>query len=148
MAAQENLIFVLDDDPSVRRGLGRLLRAAGHEVEVFASGAELLAVARERLPTCVISDLVMPGMDGIAFRGRLREVSPDTPVIFVTAYDSVVVRERARECGAAGYFRKPVDGDALLQAVAEAVDAPPSGRGAGVARGKHERGAGRSLDSG
>jgi len=115
-------IYVVDDDDSVRRALGRLLRSAGLNCEAFASGEALL----ESLPAdacgCLIMDIRMPGMTGHDVQVVLRARGATIPVIALSAQDDNETRERAGELGAVAFFRKPVDDQALLDAIRWAVD--------------------------
>ena len=107
-------IAVVDDEEPVRKALGRLLRAAGMEVECFAGGGEFLAAARVRRPDCVVLDLHMPGMSGLQVLGELR---PPLPVIVITAHDSPDLRDQCVAAGARVYLRKPLDAPVLLDAI-------------------------------
>jgi FixJ family two-component response regulator len=120
------LIAVVDDDESVRRATRRLLRAAGHEVETYASGTEFLEAFPHHKPCCVIVDLHMPGMSGLEVQSRLAASGADIPVIFITAYDDPGARDRAQQAGAAAYLRKPFSEEVLLEAIHAAV--PVAGR--------------------
>jgi FixJ family two-component response regulator len=125
MAVNDPAVYVVDDDESVRRAIARLIRSAGIDVRVFASGEEFLEAAPPVEKACLVLDVRMPGMSGLELHQKLREQGLDIPVIFVTAYDSEEVRTQARIGGASACFRKPVDDSALLDAIAWAV----SGRG-------------------
>jgi len=115
------LVAVVDDDASVRTALGRLLRSASHDVETFSSGAEFLESVKEHQPDCVVLDLHMPQVSGFAVQTRLAESGIRLPTVVITGYDAEATRERALAGGAAAYLRKPVDGQALLDAIAAAV---------------------------
>jgi FixJ family two-component response regulator len=115
------LVAVVDDDASVRTALGRLLRSASHDVETFSSGAEFLESVKEHQPDCVVLDLHMPQVSGFAVQSRLAELGIRLPTVVITGYDAEATRERALAGGAAAYLRKPVDGQALLDAIAAAV---------------------------
>ena len=111
------MIAVVDDEDSVRRARGRLLRSTGLDVEVFASGAAFLDSLRERVPSCVVLDLHMPGVDGWAVRDRLAAEHPGVPVVIITGRDTPESRRRAEGASVAAYLRKPVDGAVLLDAI-------------------------------
>ena len=110
-------VYILDDEESVRRALGRLMRSAGLEVETFATGEELL----NHLPTgargCLVLDIRMPGLGGHDVMARLGDHHADIAVIALSAQDDAATRDRARELGAVAFFRKPVDDQALLDAI-------------------------------
>jgi FixJ family two-component response regulator len=111
------LIAVVDDDESVRRATRRLLRAAGFEVETYASGTEFLDAVTHRRPGCVILDLHMPGMSGLEVQSILAASGLEIPVVFITAYDDPGARHRAVQAGAVGYLRKPFSEETLLEAI-------------------------------
>jgi FixJ family two-component response regulator len=118
----EPLVLVVDDDASVRTGLTRVLRSGGFEVEAFDGARALL----ERLPAverpcCVVSDVRMPGMDGLALQEALRSADEPPPVVFLTAHADVPITLRAMKRGALDLLEKPVAADALLAAVGSAL---------------------------
>ena len=115
------LIAVVDDEEAVRTALRRLLRSASHDVETFSSGAEFLESVKEHRPDCVVLDLHMPQVSGFAVQTQLAESGIRLPTVVITGYDADATRERALAGGAAAYLRKPVDGQALLDAIAAAV---------------------------
>jgi FixJ family two-component response regulator len=121
LANAQPLIYVVDDDESVRKSLRRLLRSVGFEVEALASGAELMA----RLPLpgdgIVILDLRMPVLNGLDVQRELNARGAAAPVIFITAHEDEEARETAMAGGALGFVRKPFDESVLLNLVAHAV---------------------------
>jgi FixJ family two-component response regulator len=114
-------IAVVDDEEAVRIALRRLLRSASISAETFSSGAEFFESMKEHQPDCVVLDLHMPQVDGFAVQARLAETGSRVPVIIITGHDSTESRERALAGGAAAYLRKPVDDQALLGAIQQAV---------------------------
>ncbi len=111
------MIYVVDDDPSVRRGLTRLLKAAGYCVRAFGSGEAFLD---DELPTendCIIVDLHMPGMSGLEVQNALLDNDLQVPVIIITGRDDDEARVAARRIGAVGFFRKPFDTRALIDTI-------------------------------
>jgi FixJ family two-component response regulator len=110
-------VAVVDDEESVRKALSRLLRAAGLEVETYASGDELLAAVVASPPDCILIDLHMPVTDGFEVQEQLAVQGLAIPVIVVTGQDRPEYRVRARELGVAGYLCKPVRGTVLLDAI-------------------------------
>jgi FixJ family two-component response regulator len=117
-------IAVVDDDPSVRRALGHLLRSHGFEAEAFDSAEsflEELALPEVRPPDCVLIDVQMPGMTGLELQVRLRESRPALPVMLFSAHDDPTVRERVLSAGAVAFLRKPVSEEALLESIAKAL---------------------------
>jgi FixJ family two-component response regulator len=118
-----NLVAVVDDDAEVRLALMRLLSSAGLAAESFASGTEFVRsmVDHEHAPGCVVLDLHMPGLSGFDVQQRLIDRHPDVPVVIITGHDSPAARRRALSLGARAYLSKPVDGEALLLAIGEAL---------------------------
>ena len=111
------IVFVVDDDLSARTGLVRLLRAAGYEVRSFASANEFLSALDPEPSGCLVLDARMPGLSGKELMAELKVRDVHLPVIMVTAEDDPVARKIAQVMKAAGFFRKPVDGTALLDAI-------------------------------
>jgi FixJ family two-component response regulator len=116
-------VYIVDDEPSVRQALGRLVQSAGMRAEVFGTVPELAGTRRFAERACIIADIHMPGTSGLELPDLLAELGHRFPVIFVTAYDTEQNRTAAKRVGAAGFFHKPVDGQALLDAIAWAVKA-------------------------
>jgi FixJ family two-component response regulator len=115
------LVAVVDDEEAVRIALRRLLRSASLSVETFSSGAEFLESVKAHQPDCVVLDLHMPHLGGFAVQARLTEAGIRLPTVVITGHDSDESRERALGGGAAAYLRKPVDDQALLDAITHAV---------------------------
>ena len=116
--ADTDCVFVVDDDPSARNGLARLLRSAGRDVRPFASVEEFLDDLDPEASGCVVLDARMPGLSANELHAALEARAIYLPIIVVTGDDAPETRRKAREMKAAGFFRKPVDGTALLDAVA------------------------------
>ena len=114
-------IFVVDDDESARNGLARLLRTAGHEVRTFSSSNEFLDALEPEVIGCLLLDARMPGLSGPELKAELESRGIHLPTIVVTADDSPEARQIAQNMQATGFFRKPVDGQALLDAIEWAV---------------------------
>ncbi len=115
-------VLVVDDEPSARSGLERLLREEGYVVHTAADGPEALAVAHDHPPDIVITDLKMPGMDGVELTQKLHEIDPDLPVIVATAFGDVASAVSAMRAGAEDYLTKPIDFDALLVVAGRALE--------------------------
>ena len=115
------IIFVVDDDESVRKSLGRLLRSAGFGVETFASGAQFLARTPREPDGVVILDLRMPVQSGLEVQSELHDRGTPMRVIFITAHDDDDARTTAMARGAVGFVRKPFDQAVLLELVEQAV---------------------------
>ena len=116
------VIYLVDDDPSARKGLTRLLLAGGYEVNSYASSDELLKSPITDKDACLILDAQMPGLSGLELLTEIAAKGHNLPVIFVTAENSEETRKKALAIKAAGFFRKPVDGPALLDAVSWALE--------------------------
>jgi len=115
------MIFVIDDDQSMQRAFLLLLRSAGFDAKAFTSAEEFLTHSHVSDGDCIILDLRMPRMNGFDLMEKLISREIRTPIICVTAFDDVRSRERARELGAAAYFTKPVDDQALIDAINWAI---------------------------
>jgi FixJ family two-component response regulator len=121
MNKKQGLIYVIDDDESVRRAFERLLRSAGFGAETFSSVDGFFADSKQKENACIIMDIRMPGATGFDLQQKLATQGVRLPVIVVSASDEPLVREHARELGAVAFFRKPVDDQALLDAIAWAM---------------------------
>jgi len=125
------LLAVVDDDADVRTALTRLLASAGFSVEAFASGADFLRSLEHHDPDCAVLDLHMPDMSGFDVQGALAGHST-VPVVVITGQDTPESRTRALGLGAKAYLCKPVDDEALLAAIAVAVDGGSASRNPGM----------------
>lgn len=115
------VVCVVDDDPSVRRGLLRLLRAAGFRAEVFASAEEFLERQDPKESGCIVLDIQMPGLGGFDLQECLRKLDCCMPVIFITGVGDIPMSVRAMKKGAVDFLSKPFDKNELLAAVATAL---------------------------
>ena len=115
-----SLIGVVDDDEFVRDALSRLLRSAGYKCAVFSSSQEFLDSGPPETD-CLLLDIQMPGLSGLELQAKLREMDRGVPVIFVTAKADNETRARALRQGAAAFFTKPFNDDALLRAIQSAM---------------------------
>jgi FixJ family two-component response regulator len=111
------IIYIVDDDDSIRRAMKRLFRSVGMDAQVFASAQEFLDSKHRNHDACMILDIKMPGMSGLELQDELRARGSHLPVIFITGFDSPETRDQAKKAGAAGYFRKPIDDQALLDSI-------------------------------
>ena len=135
MSAVAPMIFVVDDDPSVRRSLTRLLTSAGYTVEAFASAGEFLARERYTGPCCLVLDMRMPGLTGLELQETLAAAGRRLSIVFVTGHVDVPMSVRAMKRGAADLLTKPFDDKDLLATIQRAVakDAQDLGEEARVA---------------
>ena len=115
-------VYIVDDEPSVRQALARLVQSAGMCAQVFAAVPDLLGCECFTEPACVVADIRMPDVSGLELPGLLARHGHRLPVIFVTADYSEQNREAAKRSGAVAFFNKPIDGQALLDAIAWAVE--------------------------
>ena len=116
-AKRQGMVYVIDDDESVRKALKRLLRSADLDVETFSSAEEFLFNSKQGQNACIVMDIRMPGLTGFDLQKKLLSQGIRIPVIVISASDDVQTREHARELGAVNFFRKPVDDQALLDAI-------------------------------
>ena len=115
------LVSVVDDDPSVRRSLARLVKGAGYRVEAYASAQEYLARPPEEGPACLLLDVRMPGLTGLDLQETLAIAAHSTSIVFITGYRDVRASVKAMKAGAVDFLTKPVDDEELLGAVERAV---------------------------
>jgi FixJ family two-component response regulator len=120
-APRKTKVIVVDDDASVLKAMDRLLRSAGIQVRSFDSPEACLADEPPDCDSCLIVDYRMPGMTGFDLVKELRRRGSNPPFIVISAHDDPEARQQARDLGAAAYFRKPVDGQALLDAISWAT---------------------------
>jgi FixJ family two-component response regulator len=116
------LIFIVDDDLSVRRSTARLVHTSGMRAEIFASAQELLDSGRVVDGACLILDVRMPNMDGLELQRLLSETKQRIPVIFFSARATKEEEDRALRSGAVAFLRKPVGKDALLRVIRRALE--------------------------
>ena len=121
MTQVKPLVFVIDDDASVRGSLENLLRSVGLRVAVFASAQEFLASAYANAPGCLILDVRLPGVSGLELQELLRGSRPDLPVVFITAHGDIPMTVRAMKAGAVEFLTKPFGDKDLLDAVEQAL---------------------------
>ena len=110
-------VYIIDDDASVRTSLERLLISAGIRSQAYASADDFLKAEVPLDGSCIISDVKMHGVTGLELHQKLRDAGVRVSFIFVTAYDTDEARAEARKAGAIAYFRKPVDDQALIDAI-------------------------------
>jgi len=122
MSEDKAIVFVVDDDPSMRRALESLLRSVGHDVRLFSSAPEFMSAPRDDAPGCLVLDVRLPGMSGLAFQQELTKAGVALPIIFVTGHGDVPMTVRAMKAGAAEFLTKPFDDQVLLDAVHAALE--------------------------
>src|SRR5580692_4727751 len=122
MAHATPIVFVVDDDVSVRESLESLIRFAGWEPETFASAEEFLARPRVLVPSCLILDVALPDLSGLDLQKRIAVDRIDMPIIFITGYGDVPTTVQAMKAGAVEFLTKPFRDDALVNAIRQAVE--------------------------
>ena len=120
---REHVISIIDDDPLVRDGIGDLVSSLGYSSLTFASSEEFLDSGQVHNTVCLITDLHMPGLNGLDLQQRLLDNGYCTPVIFVTAFPDGKDRERALKAGAIAFLSKPFEESSLISAVGSALKA-------------------------
>ena len=121
------VIAIVDDDASIRRALSRLVQARGYAVESFASARDFLDAVPHCRPACLVLDVHLNG-SGFELQERLAADGLKIPIIFITARDDQSTRRRLEKCGVVAYLWKPVDEQALLQAIQHAIWPDGDGR--------------------
>jgi len=114
-------VAIVEDDPSMRPALQRMLTLAGFNVEAFDSAEQYLAWAPGLRADCLVCDVRLPGLSGFALSRELLRAGSTVPVIFITAHDSADMFAEAMDLGATAYLPKPFDGSALVQAARKAT---------------------------
>ena len=116
------IVFVVDDDISVRESLESLIRCAGWQPETFASAKEFLARPRVLAPSCLVLDVTLPDLNGLDLQKRVAADRIDMPIIFITGYGDVPMTVQAMKAGAVEFLTKPFADDALLSAIRHAIE--------------------------
>ena len=121
MTDERETVFIIDDDPSARKGLSRLVRTAGMRVEVFGSAQEFLERGHYDGNGCILLDVKMPGLDGLALQEELAKADYRMPIIFISGHGDVPMTAQAMKKGAVDFLTKPVDRDHLLESISESL---------------------------
>jgi FixJ family two-component response regulator len=116
------IVFVVDDDVSVRESLELLIQSAGWRPETFASAREFLAHPRDLAPSCLVLDVSLPDLNGLDLQQRIAPDRIDMPIIFITGYGDVPMTVRAMKAGAVEFLTKPFGDDVLLNAIRNAIE--------------------------
>jgi len=115
------IVWVVDDDASVREALRSLIRSAGLRVETLASAQEFLARPRVEAPSCLVLDVRMPRLSGLDLQKRMAEINLQIPIVFITGHGDVRTSVRAMKAGAVEFLTKPFDDRDLLEAIQQAI---------------------------
>jgi FixJ family two-component response regulator len=121
MADVNSIVFVVDDDVSVRESLELLIRSAGWQPELFPSASEFLARPRIAVPSCLVLDVSLPGLDGLELQRQLGD-RKEMPIVFITGHGDVPMSVRAMKAGAVEFLTKPFSNEVLLQAIRSALE--------------------------
>jgi len=116
------IVFVVDDDPSVRRSIKRLIGSVGLQVELFGSAQEFLLSKRPDAPSCLVLDIRLPGISGLDFQHKLAQANIHIPIIFITAQGDIPMSVRAMKAGAVEFLTKPFREQDLLDAIQLALE--------------------------
>lgn len=122
MNSTEGVVFVIDDDASMRRALGRLCHSAGLQVRTFGSALEFLDHGSPEAPACLVLDVRMPGLNGLDLQAELATRNIQTPIVFITGHGDIPMSVKAMKGGAVDFLTKPFWDDALLASIREGVD--------------------------
>ncbi|ACE94814.1 UNVERIFIED_ORG: FixJ family two-component response regulator [Rhizobium esperanzae] len=118
----KEIVYIIDDDASVREGLGDLLRSVGLEALTFASSQEFLDSKRPDVPGCIILDVRLPGRSGLEFQSMLTSLGIELPVIFISAHSDIPISVRAMKAGAIEFLTKPLREQELLDAAYAGIE--------------------------
>lgn len=121
MTSPAAMVFVVDDDASVRKSLSRLISEAGYRVQAYASPEEFLARRPERGPSCLVLDVRMPGVTGLELQQALASAVHEIPIIFITGHGDIPMTVKAMKAGAMDFLSKPFAAKDLLDAIQRAV---------------------------
>ena len=121
-ALPTSVVFVIDDDASVRTAIGSLIRSVGLRAEVFASVPEFLAHKRSSTTSCLILDVRLPGVSGLEFQSELAKANAEIPIIFITGHGDIPMTVKAMKAGAVEFLTKPFRDQDLLDAVQAALE--------------------------
>ena len=122
MARDTPIVFVVDDDISVRESLESLIRFAGWQPQTFASAAQFLTRPRVFVPSCLVLDVTLPDLNGLDLQKRIAADRNDLPIVFITGHGDVPMTVRAMKAGAVEFLTKPYGDDVLLNAIQEAIE--------------------------
>jgi FixJ family two-component response regulator len=122
MSHATSIVFVVDDDISVRESLELLIRSEGWQPETFSSAQDFLVRSRPPVPSCLVLDISMPGLNGLELQKRVAAEHPDVPIIFITGYGDVPKTVQAMKAGAVEFLTKPFADNVLLSAIQQALE--------------------------
>ena len=122
MMSESTVVYVVDDDPSIRKSMRRLIGSIGYGVETFERADDFLDLEYTNDASCLVLDMQMPGLSGLELQDRLREIRETMPIIFVTGHASVASTVHAMKAGAVELLEKPFDDKALIDAIHSSIE--------------------------
>lgn len=122
MTKPHSIVFVVDDDAAIRKALASLIRSVGLQIETFGSADEFLQARRPEVPSCLILDVRLPGISGLAFQSKLSEANIPIPIIFITGHGDIPMSVRAMKAGAVEFLTKPFRDEELLDSIHFALE--------------------------
>lgn len=122
MSEEQAVVFVVDDDPSMRRSLESLLRSIGHDVRLFSSAQEFMRAERPDAPGCLLLDVRLPGMSGLTFQQELSNAGIALPIIFITGHGDIPMAVEAVRQGAVDFIQKPFSDQELMDRIGDALE--------------------------
>jgi FixJ family two-component response regulator len=128
MPGKESIVFVIDDDPSLRRSTGLLIEVAGFSVQTFSSAEEFLRARRPDLPGCLVLDVRLPHLSGLELQQELSKAGVQLPIIFMTGHGDIPMTVQAMKAGAIEFLTKPFREQDLLDAIHRAIDSDRAAR--------------------
>jgi FixJ family two-component response regulator len=122
MSGEDSVVFIVDDDPSMREALMRLLGTVGLKAQAFKTAQEYLSTKRSDTPSCLVLDVRLPGLSGLDLQHELADRDPPIQIVFITAHGDVPMTVQAMKAGAVEFLTKPFRDQQLLDAVQQAID--------------------------
>lgn len=122
MSERDTIVFVVDDDPSIREALQGLIRSVGLRVQTFGSAQEFLESQRPDAPACLVLDVRLPGLSGLDLQRDLAKAGVQLPIIFITGHGDIPMSVRAMKAGAVEFLTKPFHSQVLLDAIQQAIE--------------------------
>jgi len=122
MATPEAVVFVVDDDASIREALESLVRSTGLDVYTFASAEDFLGCRRAEMPGCLVLDVQLPDLNGLDLQKRMADVNIEIPIVFLSGHSDIPTSVRAMKAGAIDFFTKPFNHQALCDAIQVAIE--------------------------
>ena len=134
MSERDTIVFVVDDDPSIREALQGLIRSVGLRVQTFGSAQEFLGSQLPDVPACLVLDVQMPGLSGLDLQRDLAKAGVQLPIVFITGHGDIPMSVQAMKAGAVEFLTKPFHSQVLLDAIQQAIERDRAARSERVAR--------------